>query len=128
MSIKQIKKFKNNILDTLKRFFPAVLSGGIFQINILVDTILATLVGFGAVSFLYYSDRIIQLPLGIIGVSLGTVLLSSISHPKVINNNKKISNQLIIAIKISLYFFTFCILHGLNFPKHSRTLPNSPSK
>ncbi len=98
------KKFKNNISNTLKRFLPAVLSGGVFQINILVDTILATFVGFGAVSFLYYSDRIIQLPLGIIGVSLGTVLLSSISHPKVVNDNKKISNQLIIAIKISLYF------------------------
>ena len=97
-------KFKNNTSDTLKRFFPAVLSGGVFQINILVDTILATIVGFGAVSFLYYSDRIIQLPLGIIGVSLGTVLLSSISHPKVVKNNKKISDQLIIAIKISLYF------------------------
>ncbi len=101
---KNFRKFKNNIYDTLKRFFPAILSGGVFQINILVDTILATFVGFGAVSFLYYSDRIIQLPLGIIGVSLGTVLLSSISHPKVINNNKKISDQLIIAIKISLYF------------------------
>ena len=98
------KKFKNNISDTLKRFFPAVISGGIFQINILVDTILATFVGFGAVSYLYYSDRIIQLPLGIIGVSLGTVLLASISHPKVVNNNKKISDQLIIAIRISLYF------------------------
>ena len=97
-------KFKNDISDTLKRFFPAVLSGGVFQINILVDTILATFVGFGAVSFLYYSDRIIQLPLGIIGVSLATVLLSSISHPKVVNNNKKISDQLIVAIKISLYF------------------------
>ena len=97
-------KFKNEISDTLKRFFPAVLSGGVFQINILVDTILATFVGFGAVSFLYYSDRIIQLPLGIIGVSLATVLLSSISHPKVVNNNKKISDQLIVAIKISLYF------------------------
>ena len=99
-----LKKFKNNIYDTLKRFFPAMLSGGVFQINILVDTILATFVGFGAVSFLYYSDRIIQLPLGIIGVSLGTVLLSSFSHPKVVNNNKKISDQLFIAIKITLYF------------------------
>jgi len=98
------RKFKNNISDTFKRFFPAVLTGGIFQINILVDTILATFVGFGAVSYLYYSDRIIQLPLGIIGVSLGTVLLSSISHPKVVNNNEKISDQLIIAIRISLYF------------------------
>ncbi len=101
---KNFKQFKNNFSDTFQRFFPALLSGGIFQINILVDTILATLVGLGAVSFLYYSDRIIQLPLGIIGVSLGTVLLSSISHPKVVNNNRKVSDQLIIAIKISLYF------------------------
>ncbi len=98
------RKFKNNISDTFKRFFPAVLTGGIFQINILVDTILATFVGFGAVSYLYYADRIIQLPLGIIGVSLGTVLLSSISHPKVVDDNEKISDQLIIAIRISLYF------------------------
>ena len=98
------KKFKKNICGALKRFFPAVLTGGVFQINILVDTILATFVGFGAVSFLYYSDRIIQLPLGIIGVSLGTVLLSSISHPKIVNNNKKISDQLTIAIKISIFF------------------------
>ena len=101
---KNFNKFKNSISNTLKRFFPAVLSGGVFQINILVDTILATFVGFGAVSFLYYSDRIIQLPLGIVGVSLGTVLISSISHPKVVNNYKKISEQLIIAIKIALYF------------------------
>ncbi len=99
-----LKVYKNNIIETFKRFLPALLSGGVFQINILVDTILATFVGFGAVSFLYYSDRIMQLPLGVIGVSLGTVLLTSISHPKVVNNNKKISDQLIIALKISLYF------------------------
>ena len=104
LQLNNFKKFKNNISDTLKRFFPAVLSGGVFQINILVDTILATFVGFGSVSFLYYSDRIIQLPLGIIGVSLGTVLLSSFSHPKLVNNNKKISYQLLIAIKITVYF------------------------
>ena len=81
-----------------------MLIGGVFQLNILVDTILASLVGIGAVSFLYYADRIIQLPLGVIGVSLSTVLIASLSRPQLLSNNKEISIQLEKAIKISLFF------------------------
>ena len=44
-----------------------------------VDTILASFLESGAVSYLYYSDRVAQLPLGIIGIALGTVLLTSFS-------------------------------------------------
>ena len=83
---------------------PSVLIGGVFQLNILVDTILASLVGIGAVSFLYYADRIIQLPLGVIGVSLSTVLIASLSRPEIVSNNKEISIQLERSIKISLFF------------------------
>ena len=62
-----------------QKFFPAAMGAGVLQINLLVDTILASLVGSSAVSYLYYSDRIAQLPLGIIGVALGTALLPSLS-------------------------------------------------
>ena len=55
------------------------MGAGVLQINLLVDTILASLAGSSAVSYLYYSDRIAQLPLGIIGVALGTALLPSLS-------------------------------------------------
>ena len=61
-----LKKIKTDLYNTLKRFMPSVLIGGVFQLNILVDTILASLVGIGAVSFLYYADRIIQLPIFVI--------------------------------------------------------------
>ncbi len=58
---------------------PGIISGGITQINLAIATILAT--GFtGAVSFLYYADRLFQLPLGIIGVAIGVVLLPTLSR------------------------------------------------
>lgn len=60
-------------------FLPAALGAGALQINLLVDTILASLLNIGAISWLYYADRIAQLPLGIIGIALGTALLPRLS-------------------------------------------------
>ena len=97
-------KHSKNLKLTLSRFFPALLGGGVYQINILVDTLLASIVGVGAVSFLYYSDRIIQLPIGIVGVALGIALLSSLSRPKVLKSITQTSIQFEKAIKISIYF------------------------
>ncbi len=58
---------------------PGLIAGGVTQINITVGTIIASLQE-GAVSFLYYADRIYQLPLGIVGVAIGVVLLPDISR------------------------------------------------
>ena len=93
-----------HIKQTWRRFFPAALGGGILQINLLVDTILASLLGFGSVSYLYFADRITQLPLGIIGVALGTSLLTSLSRASAQNDIKQFSKELIISFKIGLFF------------------------
>ena len=69
-----------------KKFFPASLGAGVIQINLLVDTILASIVGTSAVSYLYYADRLSQLPLGIIGIAMGTALLPNLSKAE--TNNK----------------------------------------
>ena len=58
---------------------PGVIAGGITQINIAVGTIIASLEA-GAVSYLYYADRIYQLPLGVVGIAIGVVLLPDISR------------------------------------------------
>jgi putative peptidoglycan lipid II flippase len=58
---------------------PGLVSGGITQINIVVGTIIASLQA-GAVSYLYYADRLYQLPLGIVGVAIGVVLLPDLSR------------------------------------------------
>jgi len=58
---------------------PAVLTGGITQINIFVGTIIASGAA-SAISYLYYADRLYQLPLGIIGIAIGTVLLPELAR------------------------------------------------
>ncbi len=58
---------------------PGLVSGGVTQINIVVGTIIASLQA-GAVSYLYYADRLYQLPLGIVGVAIGVVLLPDLTR------------------------------------------------
>ena len=58
---------------------PGIISGGITQINIVIGTIIASLQA-GAVSYLYYADRLYQLPLGLVGVAIGVVLLPELSR------------------------------------------------
>ena len=54
---------------------PGVLGAGVAQINLLADVFFASLLPAGAVSYLYYADRLNQLPLGVIGIAVGTALL-----------------------------------------------------
>ena len=69
---------------TLKRigrlFVPAAFGGAVYQINVLIGTVLASLLPQGSVSWLYYADRIVELPLGIFAIALGTAVLPSMSR------------------------------------------------
>ena len=58
---------------------PGVLSAGVLQLNLIIGTIIASFRD-GAVSYLYYADRIYQLPLGVIGIAFGVVLLPELSR------------------------------------------------
>lgn len=58
---------------------PGIISGGIGQLNLTIGTMIATMQA-GAVSWLYYADRIYQLPLGVIGIAMGVVLLPDLSR------------------------------------------------
>ena len=64
----------------LRLMLPAALGAGVVQINMLVDVILASLLPEGSVSYLYFADRVNQLPLGVVGVAVGTALLPLISR------------------------------------------------
>ncbi|MGB1035759.1 MAG: murein biosynthesis integral membrane protein MurJ [Candidatus Puniceispirillales bacterium] len=63
-----------------RRFFPAALGAAGTQINLLIDTILASLLAVGSISQLYFADRIAQLPLGVVGIALGVALLPTLSR------------------------------------------------
>lgn len=63
-----------------RRITPGVLGAGVYQINMFVDTVLVSLVGTGAISWLYYANRMQQLPLGVVGAAIGVALLPILSH------------------------------------------------
>ena len=58
---------------------PALFGASVSQLNLLIDTMLATFLVKGSISWLYYADRLLELPLALIGIALATVILPSLS-------------------------------------------------
>ena len=69
--------------ERMKKFFrlfiPGIIGSGVIQINIIVGTIIASFLPIGAISHIYYADRLNQLPLAIFGIAMGVVLLPALS-------------------------------------------------
>ena len=86
-----------------KKLLPSILSSGVTQINILVGTIIASFQS-GAVSFLYYADRVYQINLAIAGIAVGTVSLPVLSKAFKMKNVKKISDIQNKSFELSLLF------------------------
>jgi putative peptidoglycan lipid II flippase len=64
----------------LKLMLPGVFGAGVTQLNLVVSTAVASLLPTGAVSYLYYADRLDQLPLAVVGIAVGTAILPSLSR------------------------------------------------
>ena len=61
-------------------FVPGALGAGVVQLNLLIDILIASFLPRGSLSYLYYADRVNQLPLGVVGVAVGTALLPLLSR------------------------------------------------
>lgn len=73
--------FKNSgVVRVLKLMVPALFGVSVSQINLLLDTLFASLLVVGSVSWLYYSDRLMEFPLGVFGVAISTVILPHLSR------------------------------------------------
>ena len=70
----------SGVRRVLALMLPAIFGASVSQINLLLNTVIASFMVTGSVSWLYYSDRLVELPLGVIGVALGTVILPSLSR------------------------------------------------
>jgi putative peptidoglycan lipid II flippase len=81
---------------------PGIVSGGVMQINLLVATMIATTID-GAVAYLYYADRLYQLPLGVIGVAIGVVLLPDLSRKLRAGDGAGALNSQNRALELSLF-------------------------
>ncbi len=86
----------------MARMGPGVLGAGVTQLNVAVDTIVASLLPAGTVSVLYYADRVNQLPLGTIGAGIGTALLPLLSRQMRLGNGAEARASLNRAIGFAL--------------------------
>ena len=69
-----------DVRKMLRRILPVAIGAGVYQVSLLIDTIIASLLPSGSISYLFFADRVNQLPLGIVGVAVGTALLPLMSR------------------------------------------------
>ncbi len=91
---------------------PAALGASVFQINVLLDTLIASFLSDGSISYLYYADRLVQFPLGIFAMAAAIALLPRLSKEAAVKDYKALSNTLVSSLNAVL-FITVPSMAGL---------------
>ncbi len=86
----------------LKLMAPALFGVSVSQINLLLDTVLASFLADGSVGWLYYADRLVELPLGVFGIAIATVILPSLSRQHTAADADKFAKLLDWSIRMVL--------------------------
>nr|WP_289847304.1 murein biosynthesis integral membrane protein MurJ [Alteromonas sp. C1M14] len=79
---------------------PALFGVSVGQINLLFDTLIASFLATGSISWLYYSDRLLEFPLGLFGIAIATVILPTLSRNHVAKNPEAFSGNMDWAIRM----------------------------
>jgi putative peptidoglycan lipid II flippase len=116
-------QLNQKIKSFFRLFFPGLIGSGVIQINIIIGTIIASFLPVGAISHIYYADRLNQFPLAIFGIAMGIVLLPSLSKAIKNNNteeinmtqNRTLEFSLLISLPsaVGLYILSNPIIHIL---------------
>ena len=94
----------------LKLMLPALFGSSVAQINLLFDTLIASFLAAGSVSWLYYSDRLVEFPLGVFGIALATVILPNLSRQHAEASTQEFSRTLDWALRWVLLIGTPAML------------------
>ena len=97
---------------------PAMLGAAVGTINVFVGTILASLLPQGSVSYLYYADRIMELPLGVFAIAIGTAALPSLSEHASKGNIDELKSTISFSLRLMLFVTipSMVALMALNLP------------
>ncbi len=85
---------------TARLMLPALFGSSVAQINLLLDTLIASFLAAGSISWLYYSDRLMEFPLGVFGIALGTVILPSLSRQHAQKSAEEFARTLAWAVRL----------------------------
>ncbi|UXY16668.1 murein biosynthesis integral membrane protein MurJ [Chitiniphilus purpureus] len=86
----------------IKQMGPAILGVSVSQISLLINTTFASLLAAGSISWMYYADRLMEFPTGLLGVALGTILLPSLAKSHAGNDSAEYSRLLDWGLRLSL--------------------------
>ncbi len=89
----RLPKLSPDVKNLLKIILPATLGAGIYQVSQFINSFFASHLPQGAISHLFYADRLNQLPLGVVGIALGTAILPALSR-FVAEDNKQAANDI----------------------------------
>ena len=82
---------------------PTAFGAAVYQINIVIGTLLASYLPTGSISYLYYADRLVQFPLGVFGVAVGTVALPSLSKLASAGKTGEFTDTLNASLRLTLF-------------------------
>ncbi|HLU61232.1 MAG TPA: murein biosynthesis integral membrane protein MurJ [Gammaproteobacteria bacterium] len=90
------------VRKVFRLMLPALFGSSVAQINLLVDTLIASFLAAGSVSWLYYADRLMEFPLGVFSIALATVILPQLSRDHAANDPARFSANLDFALRLLL--------------------------
>jgi len=99
----RLPKLTDDVKTMLKRIAPVAIGAGVYQISLLIDTVIASLLPSGSISYLFYADRVNQLPMGVVGVAVGTALLPLLSRQVRAGDEAGADNSMNRALEFSLF-------------------------
>lgn len=89
-----------DIVKVRTLIIPALFGVSVGQLNLLFDTVIASFLGTGSIAWLYYSDRLLEFPLGLFGIAIATVILPTLSQNHVSKDDKSFSDNIDWAVKM----------------------------
>jgi putative peptidoglycan lipid II flippase len=113
----KMPKLDESTKKFLKALGPAIIGAGGVQLALFADTIIATFLPAGALSALYYADRIHQLPIGVVGIAVGTVLLPEMARRLAAGDEKGAASSQGRAIEFALLLAVPCAAASLVIPE-----------
>jgi len=90
------------VRKTVRLMLPAIFGSSVAQVNLLLDTLIASFLAAGSISWLYYSDRLVEFPLGVFGIALGTVILPLLSREHARQSRESFSRTLDWSLRLVL--------------------------
>lgn len=98
----RLKRGHAGVKRIIKLMLPALFGSSVQQINMLINTVLASFLAAGSISWLYFSDRFVELPLALFGIALSTVILPRLSAEHANQSGEAFRNTLDWALRIGL--------------------------